>query len=90
MRKEAEGLDSLSHSLGSGTGSGMGTLGFSKVREENPDRIMETFSMIPSTKVSGTVVQPHNAVLSFLQPTEIGTRACCWTARACTTSVSTH
>jgi len=36
------------HSLGGGTGSGMGTLLNSKVREEYPDRIMETFSVIPS------------------------------------------
>ena len=56
VRKEAEGRDSLCHSLGSGTGSGMGTLLFSKVREKNPDRIMETFSIIPSPKVSDTVV----------------------------------
>ena len=46
--------------------------------------------MIPSPKVSGTVVQPYFAVLSFHQLVEIGTHACCWTARACTTSVSTH
>ena len=43
--KEAEGCDCLqgfqiTHSLGGGTGSGMGTLLISKVREEYPDRIM--------------------------------------------------
>ena len=42
--------------------------------------------MIPSAKVSGTVVQPYYAVLSFHQLVEIGTHACFWTARACTTS----
>eukprot|EP00434_Breviolum_minutum_P001373 symbB.v1.2.001206.t1/scaffold66.1/size357995/9 len=36
----------------------MGTLLISKVREEYPDRIMETFSVIPSPKVSDTVVEP--------------------------------
>ncbi|CAK0812994.1 unnamed protein product [Prorocentrum cordatum] len=45
----------------------MGTLLISKVREEYPDRIMETFSIIPSPKVSDTVVEPYNAVLSFHQ-----------------------
>ena len=59
MRKEAEGCDCLQgfqlvHSLGGGTGAGMGTLLISKVREEYPDRIMETFSVIPSPKVSDT------------------------------------
>ena len=59
---EAEGCDCLQgfqlcHSLGGGTGSGMGTLLISKVREEYPDRIMATFSIIPSPKVSDTVVE---------------------------------
>eukprot|EP00913_Durusdinium_trenchii_P025057 g23521.t1 len=40
------------------------------VREEYPDRIMETFSVIPSPKVSDTVVEPYNAVLSFHQLVE--------------------
>jgi tubulin beta len=66
VRKEAEGCDCLQgfqlcHSLGGGTGAGMGTLLISKVREEYPDRIMETFSIIPSPKVSDTVVEPYNA-----------------------------
>lgn len=75
VRKEAEGCDCLQgfqlcHSLGGGTGSGMGTLLISKVREEYPDRIMGTFSIIPSPKVSDTVVEPYNAVLSFHQLVE--------------------
>merc|ERR1712194_357209 len=60
----------LVHSLGGGTGSGMGTLLISKIREEYPDRIMSTFSIIPSPKVSDTVVEPYNAVLSFHQLVE--------------------
>jgi len=39
------------HSLGGGTGSGMGTLLISKIREEYPDRMMLTFSVVPSPKV---------------------------------------
>lgn len=42
----------LTHSLGGGTGSGMGTLLISKIREEYPDRIMNTYSVVPSPKVS--------------------------------------
>merc|ERR1711908_46185 len=41
-----------------------------KEAEEYPDRIMETFSVIPSPKVSDTVVEPYNAVLSFHQLVE--------------------
>ena len=48
----------------------MGTLLISKVREVYPDRIMETFSIIPSPKVCDTVVEPYNAVLSFHQLVE--------------------
>ena len=56
VRKEAEGCDSiqgfqLTHSLGGGTGAGLGTLLISKIREEYPDRIMNTFSVVPSPKV---------------------------------------
>ena len=70
VRKEAEGCDCLqgfqfSHSLGGGTGSGMGTLLISKIREEYQDRIIETFSIFPSPKVSDTVVEPYNATLSI-------------------------
>ncbi|XP_039022097.1 tubulin beta-6 chain-like [Hibiscus syriacus] len=54
----------ICHSLGGGTGSGMGTLLISKIREEYPDRMMMTFSVFPSPKVSDTVVEPYNATLS--------------------------
>merc|ERR1712173_241848 len=75
VRKEAEGCECLqgfqiSHSLGGGTGSGMGTLLIAKIREEYPDRIMCTFSVFPSPKVSDTVVEPYNATLSIHQLVE--------------------
>ncbi|KAH9280934.1 Tubulin beta-4B chain [Echinococcus granulosus] len=75
VRKEAESCDCLqgfqmTHSLGGGTGSGMGTLLISKIREEYPDRIMSTFSIVPSPKVSDTVVEPYNATLSVHQLVE--------------------
>merc|ERR1719393_1039525 len=34
----------MTHSLGGGTGAGMGTLLISKIREEYPDRVMETYN----------------------------------------------
>jgi tubulin beta len=75
LRREAECCDCLQgfqmmHSLGGGTGSGMGTLLISKIREEYPDRVVSTFSVIPSPKVSDTVVEPYNATLSVHQLTE--------------------
>ncbi|MBA0644621.1 hypothetical protein Goklo_028758 [Gossypium klotzschianum] len=75
VRKESENCDCLQgfqvcHSLGGGTGSGMGTLLISKIREEYPDRTMLTFSVFPSPKVSDTVVEPYNATLSVHQLVE--------------------
>jgi hypothetical protein len=66
IRREAETCDCLqgfqmTHSLGGGTGSGMGTLLISKIREEYPDRIMNTFSVMPSPKVS---CKTSNMILS--------------------------
>ena len=75
VRKEAECCDclqgfQLTHSLGGGTGSGMGTLLISKIREEYPDRIMLTFSIVPSPKVSRAsclrTVMSHADVLQLL------------------------
>lgn len=48
----------------------MGTLLISKIREEFPDRMMATFSVVPSPKVSDTVVEPYNATLSVHQLVE--------------------
>jgi len=75
VRKEAEVCDcmqgfQITHSLGGGTGSGMGTLLISKIREEYPDKILCTFPVFPSPKVSDTVVEPYNATLSIHQLVE--------------------
>jgi len=75
IRKQTEACDALQgfqmiHSLGGGTGAGMGSLLLSKFREEFPDRMLATFSVIPSPKVSETVVEPYNALLSVHQLVE--------------------
>lgn len=75
IRREADACDVLQgfqlvHSLGGGTGSGLGTLLVSKIREEYPDRIMSTFSVLPSPEVSSTVVEPYNCTLSIHQLVE--------------------
>ncbi|CCC72018.1 hypothetical protein NCAS_0J00390 [Naumovozyma castellii] len=82
IRREAESCDRLqgfqiSHSLGGGTGSGMGTLLISKIKEEFPDRMMATFSVIPSPKNSDTVVEPYNATLSMHQLIEYASETFC-------------
>jgi tubulin beta len=82
IRKEAEGCDCLQgfqlvHSLGGGTGSGMGTLLLSNLCEEYPDRILASYSVVPSPKVSDTVVEPYNATLSVNQLIETTNESFC-------------
>ena len=72
LRREAESCDclqgfQLTHSLGGGTGSGMGTLLLSKIKEEFPDRMIMTYSVFPSASVSDTVTEPYNTTLSVNQ-----------------------
>ncbi|KAM6163887.1 tubulin beta-1 chain [Rhynchocyon petersi] len=72
VRAQSESCDCLQgfqlvHSLGGGTGSGMGTRLLGKIREEFPDRVLNSFSVMPSPKVSDTVVEPYNAVLAAHQ-----------------------
>ncbi|KAF8318992.1 tubulin-domain-containing protein [Clavulina sp. PMI_390] len=75
LRQQVEQCESFQgfqiiHSLGGGTGSGLGTLLAAKVREEVPDGMISTFSVLPSPKMSDTVVEPYNAMLSMHQLTE--------------------
>jgi len=82
IRKEAESCDlvqgfQICHSLGGGTGAGLGTLLMTKIREEFPDRILCTFSVVPSPKVSDTVVEPYNATLSVHQLVENADEVMC-------------
>ncbi|KAK7575659.1 hypothetical protein V9T40_011945 [Parthenolecanium corni] len=69
IRKEAEDCDCLQgfqlvHSIGGGTGSGLGSLMVERIRDMYPDPIISTHTVIPSPKVSDVVVEPYNAVLS--------------------------
>lgn len=70
VRRECESCEclqalQLTHSLGGGTGSGLGTLLLSKMREEYPDRIFNTFSVVPSPKVECSRLEFENDA-SFL------------------------
>ncbi|KAB0407082.1 hypothetical protein E2I00_013627, partial [Balaenoptera physalus] len=63
--KEAESCDCLhgfqmTHSLGGGTGSGMGTFLISKIQEAYLDRNMNIFSVAPLPEVSDRMVEPYN------------------------------
>jgi tubulin beta len=82
VRMEVENCDlmqgfQLCHSLGGGTGSGLGTLIMAKLREEYPDRMLCTFSVVPSPKVSEVVVEPYNSTLSVHQLIENADEVMC-------------
>jgi len=75
VRKEMEQTDCLQgfqicHSLGGGTGSGLGTLIISKIKEDYADRLISTFSVLPAKGVSDVVLEPYNATLSIHQLVE--------------------
>ncbi|KAJ2780998.1 Tubulin beta-6 chain [Coemansia javaensis] len=70
IRHQVEGCDLLSgfqlcHSIGGGTGSGLGSLMLQKISEEYPDRMLSTFTVMPSQKTSEAVIEPYNSVLSI-------------------------
>lgn len=70
VRKQVEACDcllgfQLVHSIGGGTGSGLGSRLITSLREEYFDRVMCSYSVIPSTVTSDVVIEPYNAVLAF-------------------------
>lgn len=75
LRKEIESCDCLqgfqmTHSIGGGTGSGLGTLLLTKIKDRYADRINCTYTIFPSEKVSDIVVEPYNAILSIAKMIE--------------------
>ena len=71
------GTELIISAIGGGTGSGLGSLLLAKIREEYPDRMLATFSVFPSPKVSETVIEPYNAVLSTNNLVENSDITCC-------------
>ena len=70
VRKEVENCDCLqgfqmSHSIGGGTGSGLGTLIYSKLKEEYHHNIFSAYSIFPSENVSDCVVEPYNSIFAM-------------------------
>ncbi|XP_050545309.1 tubulin beta-6 chain-like [Daktulosphaira vitifoliae] len=70
VRLEAEKCDCLqgfqiTHSLGGGTGSGLGSRLMSKIQQIYPKRMISSFSVVPSSKVSDTIVEPYNALMAM-------------------------
>ncbi|KOC68978.1 Tubulin beta-1 chain [Habropoda laboriosa] len=87
IRTEAEGCDLMQgiqmvHSVGGGTGAGMGALLMGKLKEEYPERIVKAYSVLPSSEMSDVVVEPYNAVLSLSRSIECTDQTYCVDNRA--------
>lgn len=70
IRKQAEKCDcmegfQLTHSLGGGTGSGLGSLVMQNLKGEFSDKMLTAYSVVPSIKTPEVVIQPYNSILSM-------------------------
>ena len=70
IRKEIEGCNcfqgfEISHSIGSGTGGGMGALLLETMQEEYNDKMIQDYSIIPSPNYSVNILEPMNSILSL-------------------------
>jgi len=75
VRKQAEACDILQgfqfvHSIGGGTGSGLGISLQSKIREEYLDRMQCSYTVIPSASVSDNTVEAYNSIFCLYQLVE--------------------
>jgi len=69
IRKQAERCDGLQgflgfHSVGGGTGSGLGSLILERLAADYPKKCKLDFCVYPSPQISTSVVEPYNSVLS--------------------------
>jgi tubulin beta len=76
IRKETEKCESLCgfqimHSTGGGCGAGTGTLVASNLREEYPDKLIQSFSVFDKNRTSEMPLEPYNEVLTMNQLIEI-------------------
>lgn len=55
----------LTHSIGGGSGSGLGSLILERLRTAYPKKKIFTFSVAPSPLISDSAVEPYNAVLTL-------------------------
>lgn len=70
IRYETENCDylqgfQLCHSIGGGTGGGLGSLIADKIKDEYHDTTTQSFTVYPSSKVSDAEKEPYSTVLSM-------------------------
>lgn len=55
----------LTHSMGGGSGSGLGSLILERLRQAYPKKKIFTFSIAPSPLISDSAIEPYNAILTL-------------------------
>jgi Tubulin/FtsZ family, GTPase domain/Tubulin C-terminal domain len=55
----------MTHSIGGGSGSGLGSLILTRLRQSYPKKKIFTFSVAPSPLISDAAVEPYNAILTL-------------------------
>ena len=55
----------ITHSIGGGSGSGLGSLIIERLRKAYPKKKIFTFSVCPSPLISDAAVEPYNAILTL-------------------------
>lgn len=60
----------ITHSIGGGTGSGLGSLLVETLKKEFPKKIIMTFSVFPSPLLSDAVIEPYNSIMTIDRLTE--------------------
>ena len=73
------------HSVGGGTGSGLGSLLLERLSVDYGKKSKLGFTVYPSPQVSTAVVEPYNSVLSTHRCWSTPTSPSCWTTRPSTT-----
>ncbi|KAL0266953.1 UNVERIFIED_CONTAM: hypothetical protein PYX00_009355 [Menopon gallinae] len=82
IRREAEKCDCLDgfqivHSLGGGTGSGLGSYVMGVLRQEYPTRCLSAYSIFPSPDIIVDRIQTYNAVMGLQHVTEYSVQTYC-------------
>ena len=82
IRKQAEFADCLDgfqllHSMGGGTGSGLGSLILEFITDEYPEKIVQTFSVFPEDKVGDFYPNSYSATLTMRKLLEYSSNTIC-------------
>jgi tubulin gamma len=60
----------LLHSIGGGTGSGLGSFLLERMNDRFPKKLMQTYSVFPDTATGDVVVNPYNSLLAMRRLTQ--------------------